>query len=212
MKNLLVIVFVFIVSLSNVFGTAQIPDVILYEGKEYIMHSNPLNDYFKKNPDKYPESTIRSTALWRGYRATFEVKDNALYVKDIQILSRGADEWKSVLKESSPDGKPFKVDWYTGILVIPHGKMVRYVHMGYGSTYEKYILLEIKDGKINAEKKLDNKEYVKFKEKQFEAFKKTEEYKKIIADLKKDKEMSEEFIEGFLKNFIIDYSSKFLDE
>ena len=34
-------------------------------------------------------------------------------------------------------------DWYTGVLVIPRGRQVSYVHMGYGSTYERYVLLEV---------------------------------------------------------------------
>ena len=60
----------------NAFATAQYPDKIIYNGKEYDLHSNPLEEYFQKNPDKKPKATMISTALWRGYVATFEIKNN----------------------------------------------------------------------------------------------------------------------------------------
>ena len=40
------------------------------------------------------------------------------------------------------------VDWFTGILGLPYGDLVAYVHMGYGSTYSDYILLELDEGKL----------------------------------------------------------------
>jgi hypothetical protein len=79
--------------------------------------------------------------------ATFEVKNNELYVKDIEIEIRDttvksfATKWKSVLNEVFPSQSDIKVDCLTGLLVLPHGKLVNYVHMGYGSTYKRYILL-----------------------------------------------------------------------
>jgi hypothetical protein len=33
------------------------------------------------------------------------------------------------------------------------GKQIKYIHMGYGSTYENYILLEIRNGNFIEEKK-----------------------------------------------------------
>ena len=36
----------------NVFATAQYPDKIIYNGKEYSLHSNPLEAYFEKNPNE----------------------------------------------------------------------------------------------------------------------------------------------------------------
>ena len=67
------------------YATAQYPDKIIFNGKEYSLHSNPLETYFEKNPDKRPKGGVISTALWRGYVATFEVRGSQLFVKDIQI-------------------------------------------------------------------------------------------------------------------------------
>jgi hypothetical protein len=165
----------------NVFATAQYPDKIIYNGKEYSLHSNPLEVYFEKYPHKRPQDGIMSSALWRGYVATFEVKDNQLFLKDIEIEYRDTSskesypyKWRSVMKEVFPDQKDVKIDWLTGLLVIPHGKLVNYVHMGYGSTYKNYILLEVDKGDLKKEKQFKYKEYEKFKERQFQKFKKTD--------------------------------------
>lgn len=201
----------------NLFATAQVADKIIYNGKEYMLHSNPMEEYFEKNPDKKPKSEIMSTGLWRGYIATFEISDNSLYLKDIQILVNKETKdksfetgWKSVLSQVVPDNKKLKIDWFSGILVLPSGKVVNYVHMGYGSTYENYILLEMDKGDFKRSKEFDYKEYEKFKEKQFAAFKKTDEYKKLIEDMKKDGDYDEKFADSFLRSFITNYTSKIL--
>lgn len=217
MRTFLTIVLTLFVGLS-VFATAQYPDKIIYNGIEYKLHSNPLEAYFEKNPDKRPKSEIMSSALWRGYVATFEVKDNQLFLKDIEIQYSDTTskesyttKWRSVMTEIFPDQKELKIDWLTGILVMPYGKLVNYVHMGYGSTYENYILLEFDKGDLKQERRFNDKEYEEFKDKQFQAFKQTEEYKKIKKDLKKDGN-SDEFIDSFLRSFIVEYTTKILTE
>lgn len=63
----------------NVFATGQEPDRIIFKGQEYMLFSNPLETYFKKYPDKRPTRGFESTGLWRGYIATFEVRNNRLF-------------------------------------------------------------------------------------------------------------------------------------
>jgi hypothetical protein len=200
------------------FATAQYPDRIVFDGKEYSLHSNPLESYFEKKPDKRPKGGVRSTALWRGYVATFEIRDSQLFVKDIQIeywdttdKKNHDTKWRSVMTEVFPDQKNLKVDWLTGLLVLPFGEIVNYVHMGYGSTYEKYFLLEIDKGNFIKSKYFDYKDYEKFKNKQFSAYKKTDEYNETKAKLKKDGS-SDKFIDSFLRSFVTQYTSKILTD
>ncbi len=203
----------------TVFGTAQTPDKIIYNGKEYRLHSNPMESYFEKYPDKRPQGEVRMTSLWRGYIATFEIKYNQLYLKDIEIeMSDPTEEkpyntkWESVKNEIFPDQDIVKIDWLTGFLVLPEGKVVNYVHMGYASTYENYVLLEFENGNLKGEKQFGHEEYEKFKDKQFEAFKKTDEYRELKEDLKKKGGNSDKFVEDFFRIFVIEYSSKILVE
>jgi len=235
MRIILTVIFV-VLSHSTVFGTVQVPDKIIYNGKEYYLHSNPMEDYFKKYPNKHPQrnrdTVIVSSDLWRGYVATFEIKNNQLYLKDIEIevpddTSMRDTKWKSVLKEVFPNQELVKVDWITGLLVMPYGEIVNYVHMGV-STYEHYILLEIHNGNLTKEKQFDYREYEEFKEKQFEAFKETDEYKKFKADLQEEYinannafikagiqayyKVDDDSIDSFLRVSVIEYSSKILVE
>ena len=87
-------------------ATAQYPDKINYNSKEYSLLTNPLEKYFEKNEDKRPTGGVISSAMWRGYVATFEIIENELFVKDIeiQILDEkdGSLEWKSVINEVFP--------------------------------------------------------------------------------------------------------------
>jgi len=202
---------------SAVFGTAQYPDEIIYNGKKYKLNSNPMESYFEKHPDKRPKNGIESNELYRGYIATFEIKNNQLYLKDIVINFRDTTDNKdyktkkvSVKNEIFPNQELIKIDWMTGLLVIPVGEIVNYVHMGYGSTYESYILLEINKGNFKQEKQFGYKEYELFKEKQFQAFKKTDEYKNLKAELKK-KDQEDNFIDSFLKVYLTEYTSKIIN-
>jgi hypothetical protein len=218
MTRLLLTIILTLFSGLKVFATAQFPDKINYNGKEYNLNSNPLEVYFEKNPNKRPKSEVRSSALWRGYVATFEIIDNQLFLKDIEIqyrdtTSKGSNNsnWKSVLNEVFADQKNIQVDWYTGLLVIPQGKVVNYVHMGYGSTYQHYTILELNKGVLTQEKQFKSKAYEKFKEKQFQVFKQTEDYNKMKSDLLQ-KGNSEEFIDSFLRSYVTEYTSKILTD
>lgn len=209
-------IFVFL-ALSTL-ATAQYPDKIIYNGKEYNLYSNPLETYFKDHADKRPKGGIMSTALWRGYVATFEIRSNQLFLKDIEIEywdsthPKNTDtKWKSVLSEVFPDQQPIKIDWISGLLVLPYGKIVNYVHMGYGSTYENYVLIEVKNGDFIKAREFDAESYEKYKDRQFEAFKKTDEYKKTKAQLKKDGS-TDEFIDSFLRSFATDYTTTLIED
>lgn len=218
MTRLLLTIILTLFSGLKVFATAQFPDKINYNGNEYNLNSNPLEVYFEKNPNKRPKSEVRSSALWRGYVATFEIIDNQLFLKDIEIqyrdtTSKGSNNsnWKSVLNEVFADQKNIQVDWYTGLLVLPQGKVVNYVHMGYGSTYQHYTILELNKGVLTQEKQFKRKAYEKFKEKQFQVFKQTEDYHKMKSDLLQ-KGNSEEFIDSFLRSYVTEYTSKILTD
>jgi len=218
MKVLTVVILILAIATSSAFATAQHPDKILYDGQEYILHTNPMEPYFAEHPDLKPETDFPNTALWRGYVATFAFKANLLMLEDIEVqisVERGEEEypykWKSVLGEVVPEGEILKVDWFTGILVLPYGERVQYVHMGYGSTYSDYILLEVMNGRLTGQRTLDHDQYKDFKEKQFQAYKKTKAYKQQVAELKK-LGGSREFVDSFLRDFVVDYTSEFLDE
>ncbi len=215
MKTLITITIATLIGISNISFTSQIPDNIIYKGKEYMLHSNPLESYFKEYPGKRPEGGITSSALWRGYVATFAVKDSLLVLNDIEIEIKGGKGepdyvWKSVIDRVFPEKETVHINWFTGILVLPYGELKKYVHMGYASTYSNYILLEIEAGVLKDERRLNCKEYEEFRQKQFEAFRKTDKYEELVEELTKDGQ-SKEYVDSFLKIYVVSYTSKFLD-
>ena len=168
-----------------------------------------METYFRKHPDKRPRGSVTSTALWRGYIAVFEFRENTLVLKDIDV--EGVFGWRSVKNKVVPNGKVLEIDWFTGILEIPIGELVQYAHSGYSSTYNDYILLEIRKGKLTGTRRFNYEQYEQFKERQFQAYKKTDAYKLQVAELRKE-DKSQENIDFLLRHYIMNYALEFLDD
>jgi hypothetical protein len=215
MKYITAIALALVFGANTALATAQYPDKITYEGNEYGLHTNPMEPYFEKHPDKKPKGGVRSSALWRGYVATFEFRTNSLFLKDIEIEiwkdGQKGTSWKSAKSEVVPEDNDLLVDWFTGILVLPQGDLVNYVHMGYESRYSNYILLEVKSGIITDKRNFDCKQYEQFRNHQFEAFKKTEHYRDIIKE-RNEKGYDSSKHDEVLHRFILKYTTEFLDE
>ncbi len=126
--------------------TAQFGEGLIYHGSKVTMCTEPLGDYFAFGGER-PDFATNCTALWRGYVGTWEVIDDRLYLVSLSGTLR--DGTKATLATIFPDypERAF-AHWYSGTLRIPEGKQIEYVHMGYGSTFERDILLKIDKGLI----------------------------------------------------------------
>ena len=126
---------------------------------------------------------------------------------------KSKQRWVSIYRRYFPRQDKVKIDWFTGILILPYGELVEYIHQGYASLYSDYWLLEIENGNFNQSRKYDYEEFIKFKKRQFNEFKKTEKYRKLYAELKEsDESNDDEFIQQFMFDLIINYTSRFLTE
>jgi hypothetical protein len=88
-------------------------------------------------PSKLKEgvpSVLFSTACWRGYIGTWEVKDGRLYLVNLQ----GSYEVVG--------GEPVPAEWVSGWLRVPRGEALEYVHMGFESVYEEELQLRFEGG------------------------------------------------------------------
>jgi hypothetical protein len=141
-------------------ATAQIPDEIVLDGEPSRLHSQPLDALLWRKPESvgsklaWPRGTC--SANWRGYRAFWQILDNRLHLDKV-VLSACDAEPKLVEIDSLLPGKqaPVPADWYTGVLTIPKGKKTQDVHMGYLSTYERYVILVVKKGLVVSRVDLD---------------------------------------------------------
>lgn len=158
MKNMITVLLLYIALQANAFATAQMGDLLIYEGKTEGIFSNPLESYFNEEHPR-PNELFKAScsANWRGYLATWEIKDGFLYLNRLVEGNCSNDAAEIPLSKVFPEQKaPIKAVWFSGILRIPQGEQLQYVHMGYGSTYERELHLVIKDGKLVDKKVIDN--------------------------------------------------------
>lgn len=146
-------------------ATAQQPDVLIYKGKTYDLFANPLEGLYpneRKRPQFFVEPRVLTTGNWRGYVATWTIENNFLYLVKIKAWTCNRNltgcrkvEIRNVFGGRYRNGK-VRADWFSGDLLMPDGKMLQYVHMGYGSIYEREITLRVKSGKVVEESTVDN--------------------------------------------------------
>lgn len=130
--------------------TAQAHEILIYEGERSSMAYCP--DFPKDHPEICESSDedgggiLQSTACWRGYIGTWEIKDDHFFLNSL----RGR------YKVRAPDG--IHALWFTGVLRIPRGELLQYVHMGFGSVYESELHVEIEEGIVVKKREVSNRE------------------------------------------------------
>ena len=160
--------------------TAQVHEILVLNGQEYPMAFCPpipehldtiikipddevVKQIFNDRFDNIIFSTTRcrgysidigdiilSTACWRSYIGTWEIKDGKFYLIDV------VGRYRKVSKE------PIFLEWFSDVLIVPKGKIIRYIHMGFKTVYEKEAHIVIKKGRVvqqveinNVQKRLD---------------------------------------------------------
>jgi hypothetical protein len=202
---------------GRVWATAQQPDVLIVDGKDESLYTNPLSDWLELHPDAMPKTDVMSSGNWRGYVATWEVANDKLWLRRVEVAFVAPDFASGVTKDKKgenalpritrrevraqlfPDKGDVIADWYTGTLIIPKGELVNYVHMGYGSTYERYAVIWVRRGEVTRRLDLRAEQFMELRKERFKAYRKTDEYKKQLADTAKT--LGAERAEDFLFEF-----------
>lgn len=174
-------IIVFTLFAFNVFGTAQIPDILIYNRDTLSLFSCPLDSYPNQdliNPKKlFGSSGCFYTACWRNYIATWEIINDELYLTKIRnacfptdlrnvsvsyksetkIDSIGSEyaDLKKLFPRQFINGK-VKADWVNEKLYSPQGNLLFYLHDGFLSIYETELEFTLNNGKVIKYNKLDN--------------------------------------------------------
>lgn len=132
--------------------TAQIHELLVLNGEWTSMafvpplpEGHPRIGLASEEKRRAASPMISSTACWRGYRGTWEIKDGRLSL----IAIEGRYELKGE--------EPLFADWFTGVLRIPRGEMIAYVHMGFGSVFEEELHIVVERGLVKTTRILDNR-------------------------------------------------------
>jgi len=145
--------------------TRQIRDILIYNGYEYYLNDEYLEQFFEQFPEKKPVIESSFSALWRGYVATFEIVEEQLFVKRISVFS------ECNLDEFFPNSRKF--DWFTGLIRIDDFRGEYDDENDPSAIFE---FLEIVNGNLKNIWKLNYLDFIAFKEIQFDYFKTTQDY------------------------------------
>lgn len=132
--------------------TAQIPDRILIEGVEHDLLATPLGA-FLAHFEGAPRLVAPHTGNHRGHLAQWRVAGNQLLLDDV----RG---WLEDGSEVGPDvvlpgvDLPLPATWVHGTLCVGMGPVVRYVHAGFESRYERELVLDVSGGRVTDRREL----------------------------------------------------------
>jgi hypothetical protein len=129
--------------------TAQLRETLEYNGCEYHLATEPLEPYLKKHNINF---YAWCTACCRGYTCKWAIEDDMLYLTDLYgfISTDDNDDLKDMIVSLDylfPGQDKVLADWFSGVLRLPHGEIIRYIHQGYDSIYEKELFLKIVNGK-----------------------------------------------------------------
>lgn len=130
--------------------TAQFHEILILNGKKTSMAFCPPLPRDQrvielKEDEIDHHSIVFSTACWREYVGTWEIKDNKFYLVGI------TGKFKLI------DTSPVFADWFTGVLRIPQGNRLHYVHMGFGSVFEHELHIKIDKGIVIETVTIDNR-------------------------------------------------------
>ena len=135
--------------------TAQFHEHIEINKQSYGLCTEPLQTYLSlmKNP---PEFDWCCTACYRGYMGSWAIKDNILYLTKIEVGGppfATFKDWRKMFDNKKGD---IKAEWFSGLLRVPKGEVLEYVHGGYGSKYESDLFITIDKGNVIKEEVVQN--------------------------------------------------------
>lgn len=138
--------------------TAQIPEVLMFNGEKHSLCSRPLDDYFSLVGVSSPFDARYSTALWRSYIGTWEIIEDRLYLISLKGWRAGHEGNYGISLVFPGHAERVFAHWYSGIFRIPHGRLLEYQHIGFASVYESDIFLRFESGQLVERRDIKNGE------------------------------------------------------
>jgi hypothetical protein len=137
--------------------TAQFSETLLLRGETLSLCTEPLAPYLETGASRITFDA-ETTACWRGYHGTWAIEGNRLYLVKLKGTSRTPAGWveRSLadLFPEYPDG--VFAHWYTDELRCTKGKLLKYVHGGYASSYEQDLFIDVVRGMVVTERLVVN--------------------------------------------------------
>lgn len=132
--------------------TEQIQELLMYNNRTYTMDALPLTPYLQKKGISF---TSQSTACWRGYIATWEIKNDKLYLIGLEGYLKNHKQVN--LRYLFPFRKRVFARWFSGEIQIMWSAVERYAENDTESMPEE-LLLEFRNGRLIKNRQLANPE------------------------------------------------------
>ena len=115
--------------------TAQAHEILILEGQKTSMACCPP---LPENEPRITKSaqTMLSSACWRGYIGTWEIKQGRLFLVGLSG------------NYNLGEGEPIFADWFSGEITIPEGEILNYIHGGFATVYEREQRIHIERGVV----------------------------------------------------------------
>lgn len=150
--------------------TAQRQDTLTYRGRSYALRGRPLDTCTDADVrERMTWLQGRSSALWRGYRGTWEIKAGRLWLVDLEATIREhhnpatPEAWQHADRGMDwlfPDALgPVLADWFTGVLESPRGRAHRTRQYSYETPYIRFF--NVKAGTVISTELHDNRKVLR---------------------------------------------------
>lgn len=131
--------------------TKQINDILFLKGHEAMMTSLPFLPVSDHRITKVSDKLFQSACI-RGYVATWEIKNNQLFLVDL----RG--NYKLNTKE------PIVADWFSGEIIVYQGRIITYNSDDTVVFYDLKQSINLCEGVVRAVRSLKEKDFFHFAE------------------------------------------------
>lgn len=127
--------------------TAQIKEKIILNGEQYLMYSEPLEPYLIRLNEKV-KFDYRTTGCWRGYIGTWTLKNNRLYLIDLEGTKYDSESksYREVgIEYLFLNQEAVFAKWFSGQLEICDGELIN-TWTTYADPYENILYLKFEKG------------------------------------------------------------------
>lgn len=211
-----------VLSASGLRASAFAAERIEVDGEVYPLLSQPLEPWLDRHPrirraleQPEPDVLMVCGGDMRGYRGFYAIDGGRLWVR---FVRRQLCQWQDPANANMVPvwfgGRETALaTWFSGILVVPVGELTQYVHMGYGSLYAEYRLFRVERGRVTDEARMDEAQYMRYRDAQFAEWKKTRDYRRQYAELftpERAGRRTPEEAEGFLYTIDVGYTTRYM--
>jgi lysophospholipase L1-like esterase len=127
-------------------ATIQVRDQLVWGDQTYRIEQSPMARYWRPRDDAadprppMPAFQLQHTANWKGYEASWEIRDKKLYLKELTGKIDG-----KLMRNREILGEPFPrhADWFTGRIYVHLGQ-----HDKQTARRKRGIEFRIRDGEV----------------------------------------------------------------